>query len=97
MAMYEFNVSDLVQINWMPGETDRYRPSPLDKFTNEDTGVAIFSPYQEGQLNLFKENNEFQILYESPKAYNKSYPKSGPRNTLVIFERNENVPDTQHE
>jgi hypothetical protein len=54
--------------------------------TNEDTGVVIFGPNQDNQLKVFEESKKYNILYKSPKAYNKSHPETGPRNTLIIFE-----------
>jgi N-acetylneuraminic acid mutarotase len=90
MAIFEFSVYDLVRNEWSYADL-KYTTtvSKNSSFTKDDTGVAIFGPYNQNQLALFEQSPDYKIIFKSEKAYNKRY-SGDPRNTLVIFERPDN-------
>jgi len=69
--------------------TDEVELTPTFKPNNQDTYVCVFGPAQGGKLAGFeaalKAANGY-VVYRSPMAHNTNYPRSGPRNTLVVFE-----------
>ena len=84
MSLVSLNVWEVVKTNWGadPIESIYFNPKP------NNTYMIVFGPDQDKQLNFFNKRikDKYNILYEAPRAYNKRYPLSGPRNTLFIFE-----------
>ena len=87
MSLVSINVPDLIQLNWITNNDRTGSLNPYFKPKTENTYMIVFGPHQNLQLNFFRSiKDRFNILYEAPKALNKRYPGSGPRNTLFIFE-----------
>lgn len=86
MSLVSLNVWEVVHTTWsregyIPSESSRFKPN------SKDTYMIVFGPDQDNHLKLFNSiKSKYNILYEAPRAYNKRYPTSGPRNTLFIFE-----------
>ena len=84
MSLVSLGVRDVILYDW---ETGDYQKSDYFKPNNKDTYMVVFGPGQERQFNFFQKElaKDYNILYEAPKAFNKRY-RTGPRNTLIIFE-----------
>lgn len=64
-----------------------YRKNPNTDWNKDDTYISIFGANQQNQLKALKEHKEFNILFESKKAYNLNMGAYlGPRNTVVVYE-----------
>lgn len=53
---------------------------------DEHTYFIVFGPYQGSEEARFVEAFKDEIIFKSKKACNKNY-RTGPRNTLYIFEK----------
>lgn len=93
MTLRHGSVYGIVKCDWVCS-TRSYGYSLNEDFpkNKDDTYLFIFGPSQEVLLEYLINNIESingKIIYKSDKAYNKNYPDSGPRNTLVILEFDE--------
>jgi hypothetical protein len=90
MALKSLYVGDVVQegYNYLKRAYENTVECP--NYNEEDTYVLIFGPYQEYKLAKFRKVYGKDIIFEGKKACNRNY-KTGPRNTLIIFEKQKDV------
>lgn len=86
MALVSLYVSDVTRLKYSY-EKDKYvRSTRLRNYNEDDTYVIIFGPSQDSSLEEFRKHYSKDIIFEGKKACNSNY-KTGPRNTLIIFEK----------
>lgn len=86
MALVSLYVGDVIRFTYSYS-TDKYENlNVLRNYNEEDTYVIIFGPDQELHLEEFRKHYGKDIIFEGKKACNSNY-KTGPRNTLIIFEK----------
>lgn len=88
MSLLTCVVSDFIQMTQVGTWSDpKYEYKLKQPFKPEHTYVFIFGPSNKKQYDFLKTLPDIKIVYESPKAVNRT-PGHGndPRNTLVIVE-----------
>ena len=94
MAAYSvpmYNLYTYIYKGGWSGYLDAVVPNNTFKVSDEDTYFVIASPYQQKEAELIRKDPRFKIVYEGPKAVNRNYKNTGPRNTLFILEKNDSL------
>jgi len=86
MALKSLYVNEVVQRGYSYEQRKWVNSVGYAKYNEEDTYVIIFGPYQEEELEMFRKVYGKDIIFEGKKACNRNY-RTGPRNTLIIFEK----------
>ena len=86
MALRSLYVSDVVRSGYNYDKRAYENTVECPNYNEEDTYVIIFGPYQEAHLEKFRKVYGKDIIFEGKKACNSNY-RNGPRNTLIIFEK----------
>jgi len=87
MALVSLYVSDVIGMQWTyENKRYEYNHCRLRDYSEENTYVIIFGPDQGRHLEEFRKHYSKDIIFEGKKACNRNY-KTGPRNTLIIFEK----------
>lgn len=94
MSFISLRVIDLVYSKyvgtWPTQELKVVLDEPFDRYFNkEHTYLVVFGPTQFKEQEVFEKEFAKHIIFKSRKACNTNHKGSGPRNTLFIFERND--------
>jgi len=79
-------VNQSIVSKWNASYTEASYKTDVSNLNKDDSYIAIFSNYQQRQLDALKSSDEVNILWISDRAVNPIHRENGPSNTVVIFE-----------
>jgi hypothetical protein len=79
-------VNQSIVSKWNASYTEVRYKTDVSNLNKDDSYIAIFSRYQQRQLDALKSSDEVNILWISDRAVNPVHSSNGPSNTVVIFE-----------